>query len=96
MPLIYTNSAYALIFGLVFLCWAISEFVGPVRWGRSKQGKRRDRGSILMGVVSGLSGVGCALWFPLLFPGARMWQPSAFFAGMGLIFLGIGWRWYAI
>jgi protein-S-isoprenylcysteine O-methyltransferase len=96
VPLIYTNTTYTIIFGSVFGIWATSELTGPVRWSQSRQGRKRDRGSILIGTALGLLGVVLALWFPLLLPNVSMGQPVAFFVGIALVFVGIYWRWYAI
>jgi protein-S-isoprenylcysteine O-methyltransferase Ste14 len=93
--MMYTNSGYAMGFGLTFGLWALSELLGPVRWGRSKKGQRRDRSSLLLGFLSGTTGVLLAIGFPLILPAANM-PPAAFFGGMGLVVLGAGWRWYAI
>ncbi len=91
----YTNGISTIAFFTVFGTWAISELVGPVRWGRSKQGQRRDKGSIIFGTISGLAGIICSLLLPLILPNATM-PPALFFVGIALVFLGIGWRWYAI
>lgn len=98
MPLIYTNATYALLFVFVFLLWALSELLGPVRWSHAKQGKgkRRDRRSLFLGVVSGGAGVIFALASPFLLPAASIPQASFFFVGMACVALGVGWRWYAI
>ena len=97
MPLIYTNATYALLFVFVFLSWAMSELLGPVRWSsHAKQGKRRDRRSLLLSVVSGGAGVIFALAFPFLLPTANIPQAPLFFVGMACVALGVGWRWYAI
>src|SRR5579884_310102 len=97
MPLIYTNATYALLFVFVFLSWALSELLGPVRWSsHAKQGKRRDRRSLFLGAVSGGAGVIFALASPFLLPGANIPQAPLFFVGMACVALGIGWRWYAI
>ena len=96
LPLIYTHIAYTFIFGLVFILWAASEFLGPVRWSRSRAGKKRDRGSIVIGSIAGSSGVVLALVLPEFLPGVEMWQPAMFFVGLALVLIGIGWRWYAI
>lgn len=93
--MIYTSTTYALFFALVFLSWAISEFLGPVRWSRSHQGTSRDRGSILLGTASGLAGVISAFLFPFIVPSANMPQ-VAFFVGIAFVVVGVGWRWYAI
>jgi len=95
VPLIYTSTTYALLSALVFLSWAISELMGPVRWSRSKQGKRRDRSSLLLGTASGLAGVIASFFFPFIVPDGNMPQ-ATFFVGIAFVVLGVGWRWYAI
>jgi protein-S-isoprenylcysteine O-methyltransferase len=97
MPLIYTNATYALLFVFVFLSWALSELLGPVRWSsHAKQGKRRDRRSLFLSAVSGVAGVIFAWGAPFLLPAANIPQIPFFFVGMACVALGVGWRWYAI
>jgi protein-S-isoprenylcysteine O-methyltransferase Ste14 len=97
LPLIYTNAVYTVIFAFVFGVWGTSEFLGPVRWSKSREGKKRDQGSLFVGAVSGSLGVILSLFCPLLLSNAQIaWQPVAFFGGILLILLGISWRWYAI
>lgn len=95
MSLIYTDTRYFFLFASIFAIWAISELLGPVRWSRSKQGRRRDRRSLLLGTISGVAGVVFALFLPVLLPNGNMPQVT-FFVGMVLIVLGVIWRWYAI
>lgn len=97
LPLIYTNRVYTIIFAAVFCVWGASELLGPVRWSTSREGKKRDQGSLVIGVVSGSLGVILSLFCPLFLSNAQIaWQPVAFFGGIFLILLGISWRWYAI
>lgn len=97
LPLIYTDLLYTLLFIAVFVIWAGSEFLGPVRWSGQRQGEKRDRGSLFVGAVAGSSGVVLAFFCPFLLPAARIpWQAFAFFGGMVLVLIGMGWRWYAI
>lgn len=93
--MIYTNGGYAIGFGVAFGLWTMSEFIGPVRWGRTREGKRRDSGSIILGFLFGTAGVLLAVCSPLIWPGANL-PTGAFFVGVGVLLLGIGWRWYAI
>ncbi|HEU5381587.1 MAG TPA: isoprenylcysteine carboxylmethyltransferase family protein [Ktedonobacteraceae bacterium] len=95
--MLYSNPIYTLILALVFSIWALSEFLGPVRWSGARKGSKRDRGSLLASFIAGIPTVVLAFLFPVLLPGARIsWQPEVFFVGMGLVFLGVAWRWYAI
>src|SRR6266568_4969530 len=97
LPLIYTNSTYTLLFGLFFGIWAASEFLGPVRWSGVRKGEKRDRGSLRVGAISGLTGVILSLLFAVFLPGAAIpWQPVPFFVGIAVILPGMCWRWYAI
>lgn len=85
---------------LVFALWTASELLGPLRWSKSRgsNGQRRDRGSLAVGSVSGVSGVALAFLAPLLLPVASIpGQPLLLFsAGIAVVILGIAWRWYAI
>ncbi|HEU5379827.1 MAG TPA: isoprenylcysteine carboxylmethyltransferase family protein [Ktedonobacteraceae bacterium] len=95
--MLYSHPIYTLILALVFGIWALSEFLGPVRWSGARKGSKRDRGSLLASFIAGIPTVVLAFLFPVLLPGARIsWQPEVFFVGMGLVLLGIVWRWYAI
>jgi protein-S-isoprenylcysteine O-methyltransferase Ste14 len=96
--LVYTQSTYAIIFGLVCGIWIISELLGPVRWSGLRKGKQQDR-PFLFGitVIGGLLGMGLCFLFPLLLPTAQIpWPQGIFFGGLGIALVGIGWRWYAI
>jgi protein-S-isoprenylcysteine O-methyltransferase Ste14 len=95
--MIYTHIAYLLTFSVVFGAWAASELLGPVRWSGLREGKSRDRGSILLAALLGIAGVVLSLLLPLLLPGYGIpWQPGIFFVGMALVLVGVCWRWYAI
>ncbi|HEY7415013.1 MAG TPA: isoprenylcysteine carboxylmethyltransferase family protein [Ktedonobacteraceae bacterium] len=96
--LLYTNMTYTLLFVVIFLSWAMSELLGPVRWSHTTQGKgkRRDRRSLLLGGVSGGAGVIFALASPFLLLAANIPPAPFFFVGIACVALGVGWRWYAI
>lgn len=98
LPLIYTNIVYALIFWLSFLTWCILEFLGPARWRGSGGTKKQDGGSFIALNLLVCVGAGLYFFLPFCLPGATItWpQPLLFFAGLALMFLGMGWRWYAI
>lgn len=95
--MLYTNSIDTITFGLLCGVWVASEFLGPVRWSRSRKGKERGRSSVLaIVIVVGLLGLAFCVLAPVLLPGARIpWQP-VFFTGLIIALLGMGWRWYAI
>ncbi|HEU5378246.1 MAG TPA: hypothetical protein VFV38_22720, partial [Ktedonobacteraceae bacterium] len=70
--MLYSHPIYTLILALVFGIWALSEFLGPVRWSGARQGSKRDRGSLLASFIAGIPTVVLAFLFPVLLPGARI------------------------
>lgn len=91
------NEIYTL---LIFALWAASELLGPVRWSKSRgsKGQKRDRGSLAVGSVFGVSGVVLAFLAPMLLPAASIPGQTLLLSSAGIVVvsLGIAWRWYAI
>ena len=101
LPLIYTNVWAAGLFILACLIWNVPEAVGMLR--QTAQASRKDaavtdHGSLI--VLLALLWTGLALNFLLawLVPWAAIpWQRTLLFLlGIGLILLGVAFRWYAI
>jgi protein-S-isoprenylcysteine O-methyltransferase Ste14 len=101
LPLIYTNTAAAILFIAACLVWLVPENIGMFRQMARisrKTVRIQDRGSMIL--LIGLQWLGLALNFLLagLFPAAAVpWQrPGLFLLGVIFILLGVALRWYAI
>jgi protein-S-isoprenylcysteine O-methyltransferase Ste14 len=101
LPLIYTNPAAAGIFLAACLIWNVPEVVGTLtqtaRVSR-KEASVHDRASLR--ILIGLNWLGLTLNFLLagLLPAAAIpWHRTTLFVlGVGMILLGVAFRWYAI
>ena len=98
LPLIYSDRAYTLIFGIILVIWVTSELLGPVRWQGSSTTKKQDRGSLAIAISFSLLGLVLCFLLPFLLPSATIAQhhPSIFLVGFVVMLLGIWWRWSAI
>lgn len=95
-PLIYTDVVYGILFGIILVFWILSELLGPVRRGGSRE---RDQGSVYVLVFTSLLAFGCFWSFPFIFPWTTVpapFQHLVFFLGAGLAVAGVGLRWCAI
>ena len=100
-PLIFSNPVATQVFAAAALLWFLPEAIGNAVQ-RAKVTRRTatvaDKGSIA--VVIALQDIGLILNFALaiVWPGAAItWQPALVFAaGIALMVLGVGLRWYAI
>lgn len=95
LPPIYTDSIYTLIFILTYGIWALSELLGPVRWGGEREGKKHDQGSLAVGFLCGPLGTIFSLLAPLFLHG-NMPEPVSFWVGIVVVGGGLGFRWYSI
>lgn len=92
----YTNIIYVILFLLLVGSWAFSEFLVQ-RQRSTLSGTKRDRGSMPVSLGIGLLGLVLAFALPLVWPATNMvWQPGAFFVGLGIACAGIGLRWVSI
>lgn len=98
---VYTNIIYGLIFLLVIGGWAVSEVLAQRGVSRRQQSTpydtKPDRGSMLVSLGIGLTGLVLSFLFPILLPGLNLaWLPGTFFIGLAAAVLGIALRWAAI
>lgn len=92
----YMNVIFILIFCGVIGGWAVSEFLGALRWSKAR-GTRRDRGSMPLSLMLGLLGLVASFVLPVILPETNIaWQPGTFVIGLVIALVGIVWRWYAI
>lgn len=101
LPLFYTHIWAFVVFVAACLVWNAPEAIGMF-WQRAKVARKetasQDHHS--MNILIGLQTLGLILNFLLaaVFPQAAIpWQRTALFAfGVGLMLLGVAFRWYAI
>ncbi len=99
-PLVYTVPAYTIAFFIAVLIWAVPERIGSFWWrsSRDPSARRQDRGSIVLVVGLVVAGVGVGFGLAAVWTGAAIpwFRPQVTIAGIVLMLLGTGLRWWAI
>ena len=97
-PLFLDNAGYFVVFMVAYAIWALPEILGSFTQ-RSKAGaSKRDRGSQVVLLLTLYAGMFAGFWLAFRLQGAAIvWaRPLVFGAGIALMLLGVGLRWYAI
>lgn len=99
-PLVFTVPAYTVPFAIAFACWVIPDRIGSFWWRSSRDAaaRRQDRGSFLVLLGAIVAGCGAGFGFAAGWPGGAIpaFRPEVTIAGIVLMLLGVGLRWWAI
>jgi protein-S-isoprenylcysteine O-methyltransferase Ste14 len=89
---------FALMFWSAFVCWVLPEAIAWKVKRSADSARAHDQGSLKLISVLWWIGIAAGISLSLLLPQAAIsWKrKSLFFVGIGLMLLGVAFRWYSV